>query len=204
MISKEKFKKISDWLWELPKSFRHDMRVPVRVYASEKMLNDIFRDRSVEQLVNVATLPGIQKYALAMPDMHEGYASPIGGVAAIETENGVVAPGMQGYDINCLSPDTAINLSYGAFLKIKDLKKYYSNNKVFLIDKKSKHLITADVINFLVREENEFLYSIKTKAGYLLRATGDHPLYTLSGMKKAENLKTGDKVVIYPFDALFN
>jgi len=199
MISKEKFKKISDWLWELPKSFRHDMRVPVRVYASEKMLNDIFRDRSVEQLVNVATLPGIQKYALAMPDMHEGYASPIGGVAAIETENGVVAPGMQGYDINCLSPDTAINLSYGAFLKIKDLKKYYSNNKVFLIDKKSKHLITADVINFLVREENEFLYSIKTKAGYLLRATGDHPLYTLSGMKKAENLKTGDKVVIYPF-----
>jgi len=83
MISKRDFKKISDWLWEIPKTFRPDMRVLARAYVSERMLEESFKDRSLEQLVNIATLPGIQKYALAMPDMHEGYASPIGGVAAI-------------------------------------------------------------------------------------------------------------------------
>lgn len=101
MISKKDFKKISDFLWEIPRSFRSDMRVPARVYLSEKMLEETFRDRSLEQLINVSTLPGIQKYALAMPDMHEGYASPIGGVAAIDTKEGIISPGMQGYDINC-------------------------------------------------------------------------------------------------------
>jgi tRNA-splicing ligase RtcB len=100
-MNKNEFIKINDWLWEIPKSFRPDMRVPARVYTSEKILTESLKDKSLEQLVNVATLPGIQKYALAMPDMHEGYASPIGGVAAICTSDGVVAPGMQGYDINC-------------------------------------------------------------------------------------------------------
>lgn len=101
MISKKDFKKITDYLWEIPKEIREDMRVPARVYLSEKMLNEVFRDKSIQQLINVATLPGIQKYALAMPDMHEGYSSPIGGVAAIDTKEGIISPGMQGYDINC-------------------------------------------------------------------------------------------------------
>src|SRR3989338_9488304 len=100
-MTKKDLIKINDYLWEIPKGFRSDMRAPARIYVSEKMLEDAFKDRSLEQLVNVATLPGIQKYALAMPDMHEGYASPIGGVAAIKISDGVVAPGMQGYDINC-------------------------------------------------------------------------------------------------------
>ncbi len=93
--------KVHDWLWEIPKSYRSDMRVPARVYASEKMFQEIFRDRSLEQLVNVATLPGIQKYALAMPDIHEGYGFPVGGVAAFDAEEGIISPGGIGYDINC-------------------------------------------------------------------------------------------------------
>jgi len=101
MISKKDFRKISDCLWEIPKSFRADMKVPARAYVSERMLEESFKDRSIEQLVNVSTLPGIQKYALAMPDMHEGYASPIGGVAAIRISDGVISPGVCGYDINC-------------------------------------------------------------------------------------------------------
>lgn len=101
MISKKDFKKISDWLWEIPKTYREDMRVPARIYASEKMLEDVFCDRSLPQLVNLCCLPGIQKYGLAMPDCHEGYSSPIGGVAAIRTSDGIISPGMQGYDINC-------------------------------------------------------------------------------------------------------
>lgn len=93
--------KACDWLWEIPQSYRSDMRVPARVYASEKMLQEILRDKSLEQLVNVATLPGIQKYALAMPDVHEGYGFPVGGVAAFDAEAGIISPGGIGYDINC-------------------------------------------------------------------------------------------------------
>ncbi len=88
-------------LWEIPKSFRSDMRVPCRVYANKTMLEEIKRDRSLDQLVNVAALPGIQKWALAMPDAHEGYGFPIGGVAAFDINEGVISPGGIGYDINC-------------------------------------------------------------------------------------------------------
>lgn len=93
--------KIHDWLWEIPRSARKDMRVPARVYASEKMLGDIFEDRSLEQLMNLATLPGIEKYSLAMPDVHEGYGAPIGGVFAVNLKNGIISPGAVGYDLNC-------------------------------------------------------------------------------------------------------
>lgn len=118
MLNKQDLKKINDYLYEIPKSFRADMQVPCRIYADEKMLEQILKDRSLEQLVNVATLPGIVKYALAMPDCHEGYASPIGGVAAINVENGIVSPGMQGYDINC-----GMKLLKSNFLQ-KDIKPY--------------------------------------------------------------------------------
>lgn len=93
--------KISDYLREIPKSYRSDMRVPARIYATEKMFDEISRDRSLEQLINVATLPEIQKYAIVMPDAHEGYGFPIGGVAATKWPDGVISPGGIGYDINC-------------------------------------------------------------------------------------------------------
>lgn len=77
------------------------MRVPARVYASEKILEEALRDRSLFQLINVATLPGIRNYSIAMPDVHEGYGFPIGGVAAMDLKEGVISPGGVGYDINC-------------------------------------------------------------------------------------------------------
>jgi len=101
MVTKQNFKKISKYLWEIPKSFRSDMRVPARVYASEKILETASQDKSLEQLVNLATLPGVEKYALAMPDIHEGYGSPIGGVFACRISDGIISPGAVGYDINC-------------------------------------------------------------------------------------------------------
>lgn len=101
MIILKDFKQISPFLWEIPKSFRTDMRVPARVYASQTMLQSILKERAVEQLINVATLPGVTKHALAMPDIHQGYGFPIGGVAAIRTDDGIISPGGVGYDINC-------------------------------------------------------------------------------------------------------
>ena len=93
--------RITDQLWEIPASFRHDMRVSARIYADEHLLDAILSDRSVDQLVNVATLPGIVSRALVMPDAHEGYGFPIGGVAAFDPDEGVISPGGIGYDINC-------------------------------------------------------------------------------------------------------
>jgi len=77
------------------------MKVPARIYASQILMEAILTDRSLEQAINVATLPGIQKYSLAMPDIHQGYGFPIGGVAATEIKKGVISPGGIGYDINC-------------------------------------------------------------------------------------------------------
>lgn len=96
-----RLKKIEDYLWEIPESFRADMRVPARIYATGKMLKDISEDKSLDQLVNVATLPGIVGHALAMPDIHEGYGFPVGGVAAFDVGKGIISPGGIGYDINC-------------------------------------------------------------------------------------------------------
>jgi len=93
--------KLDDCRWRIPKSYKREMRVDAILYATEKMLEHIKRDMALEQLANVATLPGIVSYAIAMPDIHWGYGFPIGGVAAMDTETGVISPGGVGYDINC-------------------------------------------------------------------------------------------------------
>jgi tRNA-splicing ligase RtcB len=100
MVSKKDFIKINDWLWEIPKSFREDMKVPARIYTSEKLLKET-EDEALIQLVNTTTMPGIMKYAIAMPDIHSGYGPPIGGVGAMKLSEGVISPGFVGYDENC-------------------------------------------------------------------------------------------------------
>ena len=91
--------RVEDYLWEIPR--QGDMRVPGRIYASEKLMAGLKEDNSLRQVMNVAHLPGIVGYSLAMPDIHWGYGFPIGGVAAVNVEDGVVSPGGVGYDINC-------------------------------------------------------------------------------------------------------
>lgn len=101
MVQKEQLKKITDYQWEIPLTTRSDMKVPAYVYAKEEMLDALLSDRSMEQLINVATMPGIVKAAMVMPDAHEGYGFPIGGVAATAWPDGIISPGGIGYDINC-------------------------------------------------------------------------------------------------------
>jgi len=101
VVSKKDFRKVEEYVYEIPKEFRPDMRVPARLYADEELLETALRDRSVEQLVNTATLPGVVKYTLAMPDIHQGYGPPIGGVIPSRTSDGIISPGAVGYDINC-------------------------------------------------------------------------------------------------------
>ncbi len=91
--------RIDEFLWEVPRRGR--MLVPGRVYVSAQRIDDLRRDKSLEQVANVACLPGIVGHSLAMPDIHWGYGFPIGGVAAVDAESGAVSPGGVGYDINC-------------------------------------------------------------------------------------------------------
>jgi tRNA-splicing ligase RtcB (3'-phosphate/5'-hydroxy nucleic acid ligase) len=93
--------RVDEVVWEIPAAAREDMRVPARVFADRELLEAIGSDSSLEQLQNVATLPGIAEAAIAMPDIHQGYGFPVGGLAATRLEDGVISPGGIGYDINC-------------------------------------------------------------------------------------------------------
>jgi tRNA-splicing ligase RtcB len=94
-------RRVDDWTWEIPVTARAGMRVPARIFADDTLFRKIRSDRSLEQLVNVATLPGVESPVLGMPDAHEGYGFPVGGVAALRVSDGVISPGGVGYDINC-------------------------------------------------------------------------------------------------------
>ena len=104
-------KKIDKYRWELPITYKKGMRVPGMVYADEFLLKHIIEDKALDQVANVAFLPGIVGYSLAMPDIHWGYGFPVGGVAATDVETGVVSPGGIGFDINCGTRLLLTNLS---------------------------------------------------------------------------------------------
>ena len=92
---------IDEYRWLLPVEYKQGMRVPGMLYADEAMLVHVRQEQAPEQVANVAFLPGIVNYSMAMPDVHWGYGFPIGGVAAMREEDGVVSPGGVGFDINC-------------------------------------------------------------------------------------------------------
>jgi tRNA-splicing ligase RtcB len=121
MLSKEHIERVAEHIWEVPKSFRQDMRVPARLYADEDLLDAALSDNSVLQLVNTATLPGVIKHAIAMPDIHQGYGFPIGGVVATRLPQGVISPGGVGYDINC-----GVRLLMST-VSIEEVKPYLNN-----------------------------------------------------------------------------
>jgi tRNA-splicing ligase RtcB len=116
MVSGIELLKLRENLWEIPAVGK--MKVPGRIYISKEMIEKgLKNDEALKQVTNVAQLPGIQKYSLAMPDIHWGYGFPIGGVAATDISEGVVSPGGVGYDINCGVRLATTNLEYGSVKK---------------------------------------------------------------------------------------
>lgn len=201
-ILKNDLIKIHENLYEIPKSYRSDMRVPAHIFINEQMLEDVIKDKSLWQIINVATLPGIVKAAIAMPDIHQGYGFPIGGVAATDIKNGgVISPGGIGYDINCLNPDTKINLPHGTFLTIDKIcdEKYGAISSLDISEKKIRD---SKIVRWMKRKESKSLYHIKTKYGYELKATADHPLFNGICMVEAEKVSLKDKIVLYPFSGV--
>ncbi|WP_101298161.1 RtcB family protein [Halegenticoccus soli] len=105
-----RLEQVREYVWEIPRE--GDMRVPARVLASEELLEQIGDDKTLQQLRNATHLPGITKHAICMPDGHQGYGFPVGGVGATDTENGCISPGSVGYDINCGVRMMRTNLTY--------------------------------------------------------------------------------------------
>lgn len=190
---KEKLKKISECTWEIPKE--GNMRVPARIFLSEKLLEQV-EEGAIQQVMNVAHLPGIFKHSLAMPDMHFGYGFPIGGVAALDFKEGGLSPGGIGFDINCLSPDSEILTRDGYRIKIKDIPKYI--NKIELVTR-DKDIDYKNVLFVAERKQNGKVYKIVTNLGRELIASVDHLIFCVNKLKKVEELKIGDKVIINPF-----
>jgi len=101
MGDKIPLERVDTYRWRIPRRYNPEMRVPGMVYADDELIEQIIGDNSLQQVANVATLPGIVGYSLAMPDIHWGYGFPVGGVAATDAEKGVISPGGIGFDINC-------------------------------------------------------------------------------------------------------
>lgn len=190
-----KLKKISDNEWEIPKSGK--MHVPVRIFASEKLLEKIQKDDSLQQGMNVACLPHIQKFSYMMPDAHQGYGMSVGGVAAFPVEDGIISPGMTGFDINCLTGDAEVLSPEGHKRKIKDIEKDYFLKRVAVMDVEKKYLVESFPMLFLKKEDN--IHELTTAAGDTIRVTADHPFFTKRGMVLLKELKETDEVAMYPF-----
>ncbi len=203
-----KLEKVSEYKWVIKKSGK--MKVPVVVFASESLLNQMKKDRTLIQLRNMTELPGIYKHAICLPDGHQGYGFPIGGVAALDVHTGGISPGGIGYDINCLTPDTNILTSLGYYCKIDDLcnNDLVANNNSFLLyrskcdvnaisfDKKIK----TSKINYVMKKNTyKTILIIKTLLGRIIKCSKDHPILTDKGMIKAGELKVEDHVIINPF-----
>ncbi|WP_297474749.1 RtcB family protein [Thermococcus sp.] len=187
--------------WEIPK-FDKRMRVPGRVYADDALIEKMRNDRTLEQAANVAMLPGIYKYSIVMPDGHQGYGFPIGGVAAFDVKEGVISPGGVGYDVNCLHEETEVVSDLGFKIQVRDLPNSFKRVPLKVYDAKEGHNDHSRIMLVAERDSDEEIYEIKLASGRVLKASGDHPILTENGYIKAENLKPGDLVAVYPFEGV--
>ncbi len=206
------FKKIRDAVWEYPKE--GDMNVPLRVFASDKLIEKMKKDRTLEQARNVASLPGIVKYSMVMPDGHEGYGFPIGGVAAFDLEKGVISPGGVGFDINCLCENTKILNEFGAHVLVQEFEEEFNeplieSNGMFLFQGRGARLVsvskgafeTGNATHFMYKEHKGEIIRIESTAG-TVKCTPDHPIYTLEGKRNAAEIKKGEYVLAKPFEGV--
>ncbi|MEK6934823.1 MAG: RtcB family protein [Nanoarchaeota archaeon] len=194
----KKLKKISDYEWEIPK--QGSMLVPGRIIASKKLIEEM-DEKVYEQTSNIAHLPGIINYSLCHSDGHWGYGFPIGGVAAVDLNEGVISPGGVGFDINCLDGNTKIRTEYGYYKKIKDFEKEISTS-LKSIEFEDNKLIETKPILFMKKPADTKVYEITTKSGDKIKATADHPFYTKKGMKLLEKLTPNDQIAVNPFEGI--
>jgi tRNA-splicing ligase RtcB len=176
------------------------MRVPGRIYADDALIEKMRTDATLQQCANVATLPGLYKYAITMPDGHEGYGFPIGGVAASDYNDGIVSPGGIGYDINCLTGDALVMTDLGYRLPIRDIEPSWHHLHVRTV--KHTGLKDSEIIAFLKQPGAKEAYRIRTKLGYEILGTDEHPILTPAGMRELSVVRAGEKVAVHGFDGV--
>jgi len=206
-------KRISDNVWEVPKHGK--MNVPLLIYASEKLMRKMEEDGAIQQGINVASLPGIQKQSIMLADAHYGYGFSIGGVAAIDAETGCITPGGVGFDINCLPKDTKIMTEHGYFKPIQTFEENFSEIEITNSEyslkamKNTQSLVSFNVGQksfsskepafFMKKKHSSPIFEIKTRLGYSIQTTGDHPILTMNGMIKSKNLVKRQEIAMFPF-----
>jgi len=190
-------KQLSEYMWEIPQSFKPGMRVAGRIYADKTLIDKMRSDATLEQCANVSTLPGIHRWSLTMPDGHEGYGFPIGGVAAMDYDEGVVSPGGVGYDINCLAGDSLVITDLGYSLPIRQFESTWSKQLIKCFGSQ-RTLRSTDILRFLKLPCDKRVLRIKTELGHTLTATEDHPFLTPAGMVPLGKLR-GEPVAVYSF-----
>ncbi len=194
------FKKLSDVKFELARDESKGMRTNVIAYATERMLDKIKQDRTVSQAVNVAGLPGIVGNVLLMPDAHEGYGMPIGGVVAFDAEAGIVSPGAVGFDINCLHPEARIYDAEGSWHRIRDFKS--KTVDLLSFDVRAAECLKTNAILLIEKQCDKPMLRIVTSLGKEILATEDHPILTDRGMVKTGELRVGNRIVSTGLDGL--
>jgi len=178
-MDERKMDKLTDFKWEIKADPERGMKVPVRIYANDKVAELMQRDRTLSQATNAATMPSMVENMLVMPDGHEGYGFPIGGVAAFDADNGVISPGAVGFDINCLHPDTKVMDGNGGWVKISQLSP---GQELLTYNYNTSQLIKSRSILVMRRMEEQPLFKITTESGRKILTTADHPILTKSGM----------------------
>ena len=195
-------KKIDEYRWELPTSYKPGMRVPGLIYADERMLQSMEDEQAIDQVANVATLPGIVGKSLAMPDIHWGYGFPVGGVAAFDADEGVISPGGVGYDVNCLPAEARVLHEFGYHRAIVEFETCWSHERIKCVHHHRAIMNTGIAAYIKVMKPTASVFRLVTESGREVRATADHPFHTPDGMQPLLKLTPGQRVAVYPFEGV--
>jgi len=188
---------IEEYVWEIAPT--EGMRVPARVLASEALLEEIVGDDTIRQIRNVTHLPGVRKHALCMPDGHQGYGFPVGGVAAIDAEEGCISPGGVGFDVNCLSGDADVLLEFGRHRAIRSFSSAVESECALVQTETSE---TPSDVRLFTETSDRTVHAVTTETGDRVEATSDHRFLTPDGMVELDDLDEGDTVFQRQFEGL--
>lgn len=190
--------KINDYQWEIPKIGK--MLVPGIIFGDQKLVEEM-DEKVKEQVQNVACLPGILKASLAMPDAHLGYGFTVGGVAAMDENEGVISVGGIGFDSGCLSGDTKVLTELGYTKKFEEFETNWKKEEIKCANPSHK-ILNTPITRFLKYKPWQEVFKVITESGKEIVATEDHPFYTPKGMADLKKLSSEDKIAVYPFEGV--
>jgi tRNA-splicing ligase RtcB len=196
---KEKLEKSDVNEWLIPKNVREGMNVDAKIIANDAVFNEI-ESSAIEQLTNVACLPGVLEPVLGLPDMHWGYGLPMGAVSAFDMEDGIISAGMVGFDINCLAGDTKVLHEFGYHKPIKEFAYSWPKDSIKCMNP-TKKVKNTRINLFLKQRPKARVFEVKTLSGNKIIASEDHPFFTEKGMIPLKDIKD-EKISTFPFEGV--